>query len=225
MIRDLDDFFAFTYRWFDATPGELGISEKELPVGLPEPLRRFYCAIGTLTLESCPFADNQWELPLGTQDGITPPAQLKFGDDWIEFASENQGNWSARCLRIGEDPPVLMNWAWMSDEAIGDAHVRVGSNLSDYLISFSLQEFVFHSRSRGAKHGTIAGFEPLPLWVNKRLFNYEGWGTKPMNNPSHSFFISPNEAWLLMKGWTAAAPYFIADRNVSRRRVDRRAKE
>jgi hypothetical protein len=78
------------------------------------------------------------EFVLDTQDALAPASLLKRVDGMVEFAWENQGNWSARCPIGQPDPPVYSNAAdvWNTPER---GFVVVCESLNHFLTTLCLQ--------------------------------------------------------------------------------------
>jgi hypothetical protein len=93
VIQTLDDLVAFLRRFhsYDA-PAD----SSRIPPEFPPSLATFYSELGGL-VDVMPCPENQHRAPLAAQDAFTPLDRIKYIDNMVEFAWENQGNWSARC--------------------------------------------------------------------------------------------------------------------------------
>ena len=81
-----------------------GIDPAAIPDDLPYGLSRPYIReLGNL-VEMESDAASDCKARFGTQDALVPLSRLKRVGGMIEFAWENQGNWSARCLAGQADP-------------------------------------------------------------------------------------------------------------------------
>ena len=150
MIQTNEDLFEFLYQWHRARPGELCLPETAIPNGLPGVLQRAYAAIGLLTRRRSPFnPGNQNGCPLGTQDCLFEPEQLKIEDGLVRFVTENQGCWDCY-VSVSEDDPEVFSTALHSLGRSETKLTPIGSKLSDFLITFCLQETVMSGLTKHA---------------------------------------------------------------------------
>lgn len=203
LLANLEDFFGFVHKWFGVPNGSFALPASALPAKLPHSLEALYLQLGSLTMEGGPLA-KPGSAPFNNQDCIYAPEQLVFADGQVEFASENQHNWSARCPATGADPAVSLNWGWMVESDTLPRlypHRPIGAPLSDFLVTIGLQELVFHghSKRRAIDPGGFAGarrnnesvpITDVPVWTKHNFMNCADWGDRPDNEPSHSFYMS-----------------------------------
>lgn len=193
MIETLDNLIGFLESYWQKWKGQLELPDEELPQDLPPALTRVYRKLGGML--EVGTGRNGWEFPFRTQDRLCTIEQLKWEDELVEFAWENQGNWSARCRYDADDPPVLCNAAdvW-SDSPQG--FEQVCDSLQHFLITLSLQEALFSSRWRVKLD--VAPDElktPVnPLWLE---------GCYVWKEPSHWFYSTANGKILLMNEATS----------------------
>jgi hypothetical protein len=181
-ILNFDDLIAFLQSFHALRFGssqKFGLEPSRVPSDLPEPLRRLYTDFGALIEHaSCPFS---------TQDTLSPLEQLKRFNNHIEFAWENQGNWSARTLLNASDPPVLI------DIEVSGEFQPLGASLEHFLTTLCLQEAVM-----GSEHLIAADADALedifqgtlePLWLYAQFVQ---------SKPSHDFYTLENGTVLVM---------------------------
>lgn len=160
----------------------------KVPPDLPSDLATLYRELGGLI--ELDGAEN----PFGRQDCLVPLSRLKRVDGLIEFAWENQGNWSARC-RPGEgDPPVLSNAAELW-ELPQPGFVEVCPSLQHFLTTLCLQEAVMGCRSLAVVDVDRPVDELLetavePLWTRGQYVGEE---------PSHPVVVSQDRDILVMQ--------------------------
>jgi hypothetical protein len=111
----------------------------------------------------------------------------------VEFAWENQGNWSCRCPLGSEDPPVYSNAVGYWDEP-GEAFRRLGNRSNIFLITLCLQE---------AAMSAPCLVQPVNVAVAADLFvdHLEAlWldGRYVWEVPSHGFYRVPGQDILVM---------------------------
>jgi hypothetical protein len=193
MIASVADLVAFLKRfhrhWLDDPTLDLTL----IPADLPPPLATVYRELGAL-VEINQGAENDWQCPFHTQDSLTPLSRLKRVGGMIEFAWENQGNWSARCSAGEPDPPVYSNArdVW---ETPRRGVVVVCDSLAHFLTTLCLQEAVMGSRNLASVRtdggtGSVVAADLRPLWVRGRYV---------FGEPSHNFFVSPDQDVLVME--------------------------
>jgi hypothetical protein len=81
----------------------------------------------------------------------------------VTFICENQHVWQARTLAEGDDPPV-----WRDDD-----DEQVAKHLSEFLVSFVLQELTFGSAFRGHHRRQWGNRTPPPTTYNRRRFELQ----------------------------------------------------
>jgi hypothetical protein len=190
-VADLVTFLKRFHRhWLDDPTLEPAL----IPDDLPPPLATVYRELGAL-IEIQKGRENEWQAPFATQDALMPISQLKRVEGMLEFAWENQGNWSARCPVNHPDPPVYSNAADSWDE-VQRGFVVVCDSLAHFLTTLCLQEAVMGSRNLAALHTKKALADVLtvplePLWLN---------GHHVAGVPDHQFFVS-NDGDVLVMDW------------------------
>ncbi len=193
MIVTVADLVAFLKRFHRHWLDDPMLAPSLIPGDLPPPLATIYRELGAL-VEIAQGPENNWRSPFHMQDSLTPLSRLKRIDGMIEFAWENQGNWSARCP-VGEpDPPVWSNAAdvWNTPSR---GFVPVCDSLAHFLITLCLQEAVMGCPNLAALHTGKPSVEALaiplePLWLG---------GYYVAGEPDHQFFVSPEQDVLVME--------------------------
>ena len=111
----------------------------------------------------------------------------------VEFAWENQGNWSARCPVGPPDPPVYSNAAdvWHTEQR---GFVLVCESLNHFLTTLCLQEAVMSCGNLLALHTDQPPDHVLtvplqPIWLN---------GYYVAGEPDHQLFVSDDQDLLVM---------------------------
>jgi hypothetical protein len=182
-ILNFDDLIAFL-KTFHALrfgmPEKFKLDDLRIPSDLPVPLRRLYLEFGALIERSSG--------PFSTQDRLVPPGGLRRHIDAIEFAWENQGNWSARTRLNASDPPVLV------DIEVSGQFEPVCESLEHFLTTLCLQEAIMSSDQlicldtddvlETIFQGTLE-----PVWLHAQYVQPE---------PSHDFYTLENGTILVM---------------------------
>jgi hypothetical protein len=181
-IHNFDDLITFL-KTFSAlrfgSPEEFKLDESRVPSDLPEPLRRLYLEFGALI--------ERRSGPFSTQDRLLPLEELKRFDNQIEFAWENQGNWSARTMLNESNPPVLV------DIEVSGQFEPVCDSLEHFLTTLGLQEAIM-----SAEHLICVYMDVLeeifqgvlePMWLHAQFVQ---------SKPSHNFYTLENETVLVM---------------------------
>jgi hypothetical protein len=190
MIRGMSDLVSFLRHfhrgWLDAP----GLDPATIPVDLPDGLSLLHRELGALVaLEPGPGESRS---PFASQDTLLSLDRLARVDGMLEFARENQGNWSARCPLGPGDPPVYSNApdVWQ-EPACG--FQKVCDSLNHFLITLSLQEAVFSAPRlvsiRYAPVEAVLSARVEPLWVG-------GWYVDL--GPTHNFYVVPGADLILM---------------------------
>lgn len=187
MVTSVSELVAFLKRFHRDWLADPTLDPTTIPADLPAGLATIYRELGALVEldgERAPFA---------TQDRLTPLSRLRHVDGMLEFAWENQGNWSARCPLGVADPPVYSNAAdgWQPEQR---GFVVVHPSLDHFLITLCLQEAVMSCHHLVALDTDLPAAQavniPLqPLWLNGYYVNDE---------PDHQFFISHDEDVMVM---------------------------
>jgi uncharacterized protein (TIGR02996 family) len=185
-IEDLVYYLREFHKSWSESPG---MDATSFPADLPHGLALVYRELGALTeIEAEPS-------PFDAQDQLVEPNRLRHVGDMVEFAWENQGNWSCRFpVEKGvADPPVFSNAAdvWQSPAR---GFQRVCDSLNHFLTTICLQEAVYSAPCLVSFNGGSQPREALnaacrPLWPN-------GWYVS--GEPSHNFFDVPGQDVLLM---------------------------
>jgi hypothetical protein len=181
-ILHFDDLIAFLKTFHGlrlGSPEEFRFDESRIPTDLPAPLRRLYLEFGALIERSSG--------PFSTQDRLLPLEKLKRFDNQIEFAWENQGNWSARTLLNASDPPVLI------DIEVSGQFEPTCESLEHFLTTLCLQEAIM-----SCEHLICTDTDALeeffhgvlePVWLHAQYVQPE---------PSHDFYTLENGAVMVM---------------------------
>jgi len=191
MLDSIASLVAFLKRFHRHWLEEPALDPSLIPADLPDGLATIYRELGGLVeIEQGP--ENDWRAPFATQDALMPLSRLKRIGGMVEFAWENQGNWSCRC-RLGESDPAVYSNApdlWNEERA---GFVVICNSLNQFLIALCLQEAVMSCRNlvtvRGDQEPTqvVAG-ELLPLWLHGQYMY-----ATPLN-----FFVSGDQEVLVM---------------------------
>ena len=192
MIASIADLVVFLKRFHRHWLDDPSLDPAVIPADLPDGLATVYRELGALVeIEQGP--GNGWRAPFATQDALMPVSLLERVDGMVEFAWENQGNWSARCPIGQSDPPVYSNAAdvWETERR---GFVVVCESLNPFLTTLCLQEAVMSCRNLaavGTGDGPAATVvrELRPLWLRGRYV---------FGEPSHDFFVSPEGDVLVM---------------------------
>lgn len=187
MIENIDDLVAFLSRFHRFRSNAPTLPASAVGYDIPEGLRRIYLELGRLV------AQNDDHGPFSTQDALVGVQDLKRIDGMLEFAWENQGNWSARCALSEKDPPVYSNAldVWNEEQR---GFVVVCQSLNHFLITLCLQEAVLSCRNVVAIEAELPPADcthlPLtPLWLNGYYVNCE---------QDHHFYYSEEKELLVM---------------------------
>lgn len=187
MIGSIADLVVFLKQFHCHWLDDPSLDPALIPAGLPDGLATIYRELGALVeIEQNPS-------PFATQDALMPVSRLKRVGGMVEFAWENQGNWSARCPVGQTDPPVYSNAA-DSWDTVQRGFVAVCESLNHFLTTLCLQEAVMSSRNLVALHTDRSPDQVLttrlqPLWLN---------GYYVAGEPDHQFFVSPEHDVLVM---------------------------
>jgi hypothetical protein len=162
-----------------------------IPADLPPGLATIYRELGAL-VEIDPQGDGR--APFAAQDALVPLSRLRRVDGLIEFAWENQGNWSARCPPGEPDPPVYSNAPdlWHPERR---GFVEVCPSLNHFLTTLCLQEAVMSCRNLLALRtgrrppDQVLTVSLRPLWLAGIYVNGE---------PDHHFFVPADVDVLVM---------------------------
>ena len=192
MITSIADLVAFLKHFHRYWLHDPALDPTLIPTDLPTGLATIYRELGALIeIEQGP--ENDWGGPFATQDALVPLRRLKRVQGMLEFAWENQGNWSARCPIGPPDPPVYSNAADLWSEA-RRGFVIVCASLNHFLTTLCLQEAVMGCRNLVALDTDQPPDQVLcvplrPLWLN---------GYYVAGEPDHQFFVSPEQDMLVM---------------------------
>jgi hypothetical protein len=192
MIASIADLVAFLKRFHRHWLDEPSLEPCLVPDDLPAGLATIYRAFGALVqIEQGP--ENHWRAPFAAQDALVPVSQLKRIEGMVEFAWENQGNWSARCPVGQPDPPVYSNAADAWD-TVRRGFVVVCESLDHFLTTLCLQEAVMSCRNLVALHtdqppDRVLAVPLQPLWRDRYFVAGE---------PDHHFYVVPDRDVLIM---------------------------
>lgn len=209
MIESIADLVAFLMRFHRHWLDDPSLNPALVPPDLPDGLATIYRELGAL-VEIRPSRDNDWRAPFAKQDVLILVSRLKRLDGMIEFAWENQGNWSARCPVGQPDPPVYSNAADSWDTA-QRGFVVVCESLNHFLTTLCLQEAVMSCRYLVAIQTELPPDQALdilldPLWLNGRYVT---------GQPDHQFFVSHDQNVLIMSLvgflWVGSPTQNVAD--------------
>jgi hypothetical protein len=192
VIKSIADLVAFLKRFHREWLDDPSLDPALIPAKLPDGLATIYRELGALVeIENGP--DNGWRAPFATQDALMPISRLKRVDGMVEFAWEDQGNWSVRSPVGQPDPPVYSNApdVWETEQR---GFVVVCESLNHFLTTLSLQEAVMSCHKLATirtSDGPAAAVvtELHPLWVRGRYV---------FGEPSHDFFVCEDQDVLLM---------------------------
>ncbi len=195
MITSIEDLVAFLKRFHRHWLADPRLDSWLIPSDLPPPLATIYRELGAL-VDIHQGPENDWRCPFHTQDSLTPLSRIKRVDGMIEFAWENQGNWSARCPTDLLDPPVYSDARDVWDTP-ASGFVVVCDSLAHFLTTLCLQEAVMGSPNLAVLHTDrrpedVLSGQLTPLWLDGYLVNGE---------PDHHFYVSPDQDVLVME-WT-----------------------
>ena len=189
MIASIGDLVAFLKHFHRHRLDDPSLDSALIRADLPDGLATIYRELGALV------EIMQHPAPFATQDALMPISRLKRVDGMVEFAWENQSNWSARCPVGQTDPPVYSNAAdvW---EAKRRGFVVVCESLNHFLTTLCLQEAVMGSPNAIAIRTDQPPEQVLtlplkPLWLN---------GYYVAGEADHQFFVSTDRDVLVM-GW------------------------
>jgi hypothetical protein len=188
VIESIADLVAFLKRFHRYWLDDPSLDRAQIPADLPDGLATIYRELGALVeLEDDPG-------PFGAQDGLAPLSRLKRVNGMVEFAWENQSNWSARCPVGRSDPPVFSNAAdvWAMERR---GFVVVCESLNHFLTTLCLQEAVMscsHLMTVDADRPSteLVSIPLRPLWLN---------GFYVSGEPDHDFYVSPDHDVLVMR--------------------------
>ena len=208
MIASIADLVAFLKRFHRHWLDDPALDPALIPADLPPPLATVYRELGAL-VEIGHGPDNDWQAPFATQDALMPLSRLKRVEGMVEFAWENQGNWSARCPVGQPDPPVYSNAA-DSWDTVRRGFVVACDSLAHFLTTLCLQEAVMGSGNLVALHTDKPAAEVLavplePLWLN---------GYYVAGEPDHHFFVSTDRDVLVMDWagvWVGSPSHTVAE--------------
>jgi hypothetical protein len=187
MIKSIADLVAFLKRFHRHWLVDPSLVPSLIPPDLPDGLATIYREFGAL------IEIDQYPSPFATQDALVPASRLKSVDGMVEFAWENQGNWSVRCPLGRPDPPVYSNAAdvWQAEQR---GFVIVCDSLNHFLTTLCLQEAVMGCGNLLALHTDQPPDHVLtvplrPLWLN---------GYYVAGEPDHQLFVSDDQDLLVM---------------------------
>jgi hypothetical protein len=190
MIANIHDLVAYLRAFHRPWSEEPGLDGALIPDDLPDGLALIYRELGSLVeMEPTP---GEHRTPFAAQDALMPLSRLKRIDGMVEFAWENQGNWSCRCPLGRGDPPVCSNAAdvWESERR---GFQKVCDSLSHFLTTLCLQEAVMSAPCLLAVEDgpleEVLAVPCKPLWLD---------GYYVSGEPTHSFYEAPGREALVM---------------------------
>ena len=194
MIQSLTDAIAFIKRFHRRFPAAPELDPARVPEALPHPLSILYRELGGW------LDDVETPGPLSTQNYLYGVDALHWPEPGIvEFASENQGNWTCRCAVDVDDPPVLSDATDYWDDPI-EGFNQVSPRLSDFLITFMLTEAVFACPDMESDVDVDPADDTLvPLWL----------GGRQAYEHTFDFYTSPEQDVLYMRSdgeWYVGRP-------------------
>jgi uncharacterized protein (TIGR02996 family) len=189
-ITAIEDLVYYLREFHKSWSDSPGLDPASLPPDLPPGLALIYRELGALTeieAERPPFS---------AQDQLVTPNRIRHVGDMVEFAWENQGNWSCRFpAEAGvADPPVYSDAAdvWQSPSR---GFQKVCDSLNHFLTTFCLREAVFSAPCLVSFRGNHQPHKVLraacrPLWSAGRFVSGE---------PDHIFYDVPGQDVLVME--------------------------
>ena len=191
---NVDSMVEFLQGYWQEWADQCELPDNLVPDNVPPPLAKIYKHLGGMLDVQCGMQSWQGS-PFSSQDHLSKPGQLLWVDGLLEFAFENQGNWSARCKWDEDDPVVLCNVADLWNDT-PKGFQPVCDSLEHFLITLSLQEALMSSRWAAATDRSLEelGASLEPLWL-------DGWYV--FNEPSHSFYTAKEGSILVMNEFTS----------------------
>jgi hypothetical protein len=198
MVESIEEAVEYLRNYHRNVLANPGLDSSLIPDDLPHSLALIYRELGAL-VELSSFGLND-RRPFSTQDSLVPLSGLKRINGLIEFAWENQGNWSARCVTGLVDPPVFTN---AGEEGAGCSEFeQVCDSLSSFLITLALHEAVMSSPMlfNFDDYDVVQAFDDLinPIWLN---------GPYAIKGFHYDFYDIPGKDILILKGpgtWVGA---------------------
>ncbi|MEL7257204.1 MAG: hypothetical protein AAFN80_05085 [Pseudomonadota bacterium] len=143
MIVSIKDLSEFLQEWYNDDDLGLPVDQMAIPSYAARPLVDLWREIGRLTI---PY-EYDMPGPLATQNRLVSPGKLKHLGGLVPFAFENQNVWTW-CHEFGAkaDNPKVITEGPASTQ--NDQHIY----LTEFLISFVLEETVFFSWDRYERH-------------------------------------------------------------------------
>lgn len=183
----MENLKLFIEKWEGKALPEYGMLDEEVPRFLPKPLRDLYLFSGKWPHPrkkdvgySDPYGDQKI---FDNQDFLVEVESLEKKNGRVTFLFENQGNWTCEIEANNDNSPVYSDAAEVWDEN-ASGHEIVCESLSNFLITYCLQELVFGSRYVGTIEDKLKMEQILknsePLWLEGFYVNKE---------PDHSFYI------------------------------------
>jgi hypothetical protein len=151
-LSGLESFLEF---WLGPRHPEYGVPPDELAKReLPEPLRRFYAFAGRWPPAHPPHSENRFSV----QDSFLPLDSCYRSGPRLVFVTENQGVWHMATLPSGDDPDV-----WVSEECSHRSSSPIwrplGCSLSQFLVTFVLQELMFGCKFGDCQENALSVFQ------------------------------------------------------------------
>jgi hypothetical protein len=188
MIRDIEDAIDYLRRFHRSLHPDPRMDASRIPADLPRPLFRLYEELGELVEMDARVTRRR--APFAAQDGVLPLGRLKRTGGFIEFAGDNQGNWSARCAAGELDPAVYTDAG--EDGSGSEEFSVVAQSVSDFLITLCLQEAALSAPfcfSINAPPAEALAAKCVPLWID---------GATALTGFRQSFYEVPGEEVIVM---------------------------
>src|SRR5262245_57383661 len=154
MLADLDDALRFLRNFHArALTSVSGLSVDD--PAIPEALRKVYATFGDPTAASS---------PIGGQDSLKSPSELRRDGDFVHFLDENQGCWTCAYRADGGADPAVFLFADDTEP------VKQSNSVGSFLVTYLLQESVmsaphFASQEEGSLPEDALRSAVEPLWL------------------------------------------------------------
>jgi hypothetical protein len=206
MIKSITDLVIFLKQFHRHRLADPALAPDLIPDDFPEGLGLVYHELGALIAMERGLTSH-WQPPFATQDTLLPLDRVERVDGMLEFAWENQGNWSARCPVGLSDPPVFSNAAELWEPERRGFEV-VCESLNHFLTTLCLQEAVMSCVNLIAIKSAVAADQVLtvpvrPLWLDGRYVS---------GHPDYHFYVSDDHEFIIMDGvglWVGSNRYRI----------------
>ncbi len=214
VIKNIDDLSVFLHDWYGEPPGSLRSTFDHDSLQVAQPLQKIWKNCGQLLRGNDRWFKFGTPSPLACQDGLAGPNNVHRVEGRLDFAYENQGNWSSGYALddTADDPEVLSDW--LAVEFTNTGHVPVGAKLSEYIVAIALQETVFFGWDNDDNRIHLdQNACTETIWVGA-YFNAVGLGNE-YETPSHRFRVNRDRT-LLVHDYGSEYNGFAARRERSR---------